>query len=87
MTPRPHEKPPWRKAIDSHLSNLTRKELKDLSCPTDPNGLIGVLQDIERRSKSKKTTKFLDFLSAYTTPLQQFQGVIEVVIQINPEIG
>lgn len=73
--------------MECHLSRLTVEQLTDISCPTGPDDLLKILRKVDGDAKSKKTAKFLDFLSTYARTLQQFQGAIDLVVGASSGIG
>ncbi len=77
----------WERAIQAHLEKLTPDQRDIMRRKTQPEELAQWLADLYATGKSKKTTKLLDFLNRFTTPLQEFQSAIDIVAQINAGIG
>ena len=77
----------WEVALHEHLSAATPKHRAVLSQVATPEDIVKLLQQSERKSKDAKVNKLLDAVDRAIAPLREFQIVVDVIIQVKPEIG
>lgn len=77
----------WEIALDSHLSSVTPGHRRVLSSATTPEDIVAILERARQKGKASKINKLLDAVTRATAPLREFQTAIDVLIQVNAEIG
>ncbi|KAF9767710.1 hypothetical protein IL306_015085 [Fusarium sp. DS 682] len=77
----------WEIALDSHLSSVTPGHRQVLSSDTTPEDIVAILERARQKGKASKINKLLDAVTRATAPLREFQAAIDVVVQVNAEMG
>lgn len=77
----------WEIALQSHLSSATPDHRQVLSSATTPEDIVAILERAQQKGKASKINKLLDAVTRATAPLREFQTAVDVVVQVNAEIG
>ena len=81
------QKSGWEIALHTQLATLGPSQRAIVSESTTPEDIIQIIQNSQKRNKKAKSNRFVNVLNKITGPLQEFQSVVDVLVQSSAETG